>query len=80
MNRHASMNRISGTDGSEILGHLDANGQVYLINLNGIVFGQGAEVNVGGLVASTSMGARVWRSPCLERVTVTFDVDSTRTA
>ena len=40
-------------NGSEILGHLDANGQVYLINPNGIIFGQGAQVNVGGLVAST---------------------------
>jgi filamentous hemagglutinin family protein len=48
-----AVNRISGTNGSEILGHLDANGQVYLINPNGIVFGQGAQVNVGGLVAST---------------------------
>jgi len=48
-----AVNRISGTNGSEILGHLDANGQVYLINPNGIIFGKGAEVNVGGLVAST---------------------------
>src|ERR1700683_3327100 len=48
-----AVNRISGANGSEILGHLDANGQVYLINPNGIVFGQGAQVNVGGLVAST---------------------------
>ena len=48
-----AVNRISGTNGSEILGHLDANGQVYLINPNGIIFGKGAEVNVGGLIAST---------------------------
>jgi filamentous hemagglutinin family protein len=48
-----AVNRISGTNGSEILGHLDANGQVYLINPNGIIFSKGAEVNVGGLVAST---------------------------
>jgi filamentous hemagglutinin family protein len=48
-----AVNRIFSTNGSEILGHLDANGQVYLINPNGIIFGQGAEVNVGGLVAST---------------------------
>jgi trimeric autotransporter adhesin len=48
-----AVNRISGTNGSEILGHLDANGQVYLINPNGIIFGKGSEVNVGGLVAST---------------------------
>src|SRR3984885_14201956 len=48
-----AVNRISGTNGSQILGHLDANGQGYLINPNGIIFGKGAEVNVGGLIAST---------------------------
>ncbi|TAN66467.1 MAG: filamentous hemagglutinin N-terminal domain-containing protein, partial [Methylobacter sp.] len=48
-----AVNRIADTNGSQILGHLNANGQVYLINPNGIVFGKGAEVNVGGLVAST---------------------------
>jgi large exoprotein involved in heme utilization and adhesion len=32
---------------------LNANGQVYLINPNGVLFGKGAEVDVGGLVAST---------------------------
>jgi trimeric autotransporter adhesin len=48
-----AVNRISSTNGSQILGHLDANGQVYLINPNGIIFGKGAEVNVGGLIAST---------------------------
>jgi filamentous hemagglutinin family protein len=48
-----AVNRIVGTNGSSILGHLDANGQVYLINPNGVIFGKGAQVNVGGLVAST---------------------------
>lgn len=48
-----AVNRISDTSGTQILGHLNANGQVYLINPNGILFGQGAQVNVGGLVAST---------------------------
>lgn len=48
-----AVNRIVGSNGSQILGHLDANGQVYLINPNGIIFGKGAEVNVSGLVAST---------------------------
>ena len=47
-----AVNRILGTNGSQILGHLNANGQVYLIDPNGILFGQGAQVNVGGLVAS----------------------------
>ena len=48
-----AVNRILGSNGSEILGHLNANGEVWLVNPNGIVFGQGAEVNVGGLIAST---------------------------
>lgn len=48
-----AVNRIFDTNGTTILGHLNANGQVYLINPNGILFGQGAQVNVGGLVAST---------------------------
>ncbi len=48
-----AVNRIADTNGSQILGHLNANGQVFLINPNGVLFGQGAQVNVGGLVAST---------------------------
>jgi len=46
------LNRIWSADPSVIMGRLDANGQVYLINQNGILFGNGAQVNVGGLVAS----------------------------
>src|SRR6185369_13645824 len=42
-----------GPDPSSILGSLSANGKVFLVNPNGILFGQGAQVNVGGLVAST---------------------------
>ena len=48
-----AVNRILGTNGTQILGHLDADGEVYLVNPNGVIFGKGAEVNVGGLVAST---------------------------
>ena len=48
-----AVNRILGNSGSQILGHLEANGQVWLINPNGILFGAGAQVNVGGLTAST---------------------------
>lgn len=48
------LNRVSATGGiSQILGKLTANGQVYLINPNGILFGQGAAVNVNSLVASS---------------------------
>ncbi|PTR32557.1 filamentous hemagglutinin family protein [Luteibacter sp. OK325] len=48
-----AVNRILGNSASGIYGHLNANGQVWLINPNGVLFGQGAQVNVGGLVAST---------------------------
>ncbi|MDE2455859.1 MAG: filamentous hemagglutinin N-terminal domain-containing protein, partial [Burkholderiales bacterium] len=48
-----AVNRIADPNGSQIFGHLNANGQVYLINPNGILFGAGSQVNVGGLVAST---------------------------
>ncbi|RJG01220.1 filamentous hemagglutinin N-terminal domain-containing protein [Noviherbaspirillum sedimenti] len=47
------LNRIVGQDPSQILGALQSNGRVLLINPNGILFGHGAQVNVGGLVAST---------------------------
>jgi filamentous hemagglutinin family protein len=48
-----AVNRILGNTASEIDGHLNANGQVWLINPNGVLFGQNAQVNVGGIVAST---------------------------
>ena len=48
-----ALNRVLGSDASNILGSLSANGKVFLVNPNGILFGQGAQVNVGGLVAST---------------------------
>ncbi|MET1115438.1 MAG: filamentous hemagglutinin N-terminal domain-containing protein [Comamonas sp.] len=51
--RSVALNRVTGADPSQILGSLSSNGQVFLINPNGILFGKGAAVNVGGLVAST---------------------------
>jgi filamentous hemagglutinin family protein len=47
------LNRVVGSDPSSILGQLQANGRVFLINPNGIVFGPSARVDVGGLMAST---------------------------
>jgi len=48
-----TLNRITSGDASQILGHVSSNGQLWLINPNGILFGQGAQVNVAGLLAST---------------------------
>ena len=48
-----ALNRVLGTDPSVILGNLSAKGKVFLVNANGILFGKTANVNVGGLVAST---------------------------
>ena len=47
------LNRITGQDPSQILGALQSNGKVFLINPNGIVFGVGSQVDVSGLVASS---------------------------
>ncbi|MGV3627791.1 MAG: filamentous hemagglutinin N-terminal domain-containing protein [Betaproteobacteria bacterium] len=49
----AVLNRVTGQDPSAILGALQSNGRVFLLNPNGIVFGAGAQINVAGLVAST---------------------------
>ena len=48
-----ALNRIFDLNPSQINGKLTANGQVYLINQNGILFGTGAQVNTQSLVAST---------------------------
>lgn len=47
-----ALNRILDASGSQILGRIDANGQVILMNPNGVFFGANATVNVGGLVAT----------------------------
>jgi len=49
----AVLNRVVGIDPSVILGALQSNGRVFLINPNGILFGAGSQINVAGLVAST---------------------------
>lgn len=49
----AVLNRVVGQDPSQILGSLLSNGKVFLINPNGILFGQDARVDTAGLIAST---------------------------
>lgn len=48
-----TLNRVVGTTQSLIQGAMNANGQVFLINPNGVLFANGSQINVGGLVAST---------------------------
>ncbi|HCU84772.1 MAG TPA: hypothetical protein DGR15_05845, partial [Methylophilus sp.] len=45
--------RVIGNSRSEIMGTLNSNGSLFLINQNGVLFGHGSEVNVGNIVAST---------------------------
>ncbi|MGZ0217337.1 MAG: two-partner secretion domain-containing protein, partial [Acidimicrobiales bacterium] len=49
-----SLNRVTGGSSSNILGTLKSNGQVWLVNPAGVLFGAGATVDVGGLLATTT--------------------------
>ena len=49
-----TLNRVTGANISTIDGAIRANGQVWLLNPNGLLFGNGAVINVGGLLATTS--------------------------
>src|SRR5574337_656815 len=48
-----ALNRILDQNPSQIFGKINSNGQVFLINTHGIIFGATAQMNVGGLLAST---------------------------
>ncbi|HIJ37662.1 MAG TPA: filamentous hemagglutinin N-terminal domain-containing protein, partial [Rhodospirillaceae bacterium] len=49
-----ALNRVLGADASNLLGSLTANGQVWIVNPNGVMFGPKSQVNVAGLLATTS--------------------------
>jgi filamentous hemagglutinin family protein len=49
----AALFRSIGPSATKIFGSLTSNGNLFLINQNGVLFGQGAQVDVGGLVASS---------------------------
>ena len=49
-----TLNRITGNDPSSILGKLSSNGDLWLVNPNGVFFGKNSQVDVRGLVATTS--------------------------
>ncbi|PZP61044.1 MAG: hypothetical protein DI597_10735 [Pseudoxanthomonas spadix] len=48
-----ALNRVLGGTTSQVLGELSGNGQVWLVNPNGVYFGKGAQVDVGGLLVSS---------------------------
>ena len=48
----AMLNRVLGANPSELLGQLNANGRVFLINPNGVVVGKDASINAMEFVAS----------------------------
>lgn len=48
-----ALNRIFQASPSQIFGNLSANGQIYLLNMNGFLFGSTATVNVGSLLVSS---------------------------
>ena len=47
------LGRVVGNNMSTILGNLNSNGSVYLVNQQGFYFGESAQINVNHLVAST---------------------------
>ncbi|WP_415891255.1 filamentous hemagglutinin N-terminal domain-containing protein [Neptuniibacter sp. SY11_33] len=49
----STLNRIHDQNPSQILGRVEGQGNVFLINPNGIVFGENSTVNLGSLVATT---------------------------
>ena len=49
----STLNRVQSADISQILGKMNATGQVFIINPSGILFGKTSQVNVGGIVATT---------------------------
>ena len=49
-----AINQVLGNSGSTIYGNLQSNGQIFLVNPNGVLFAKDSQVNVGSLVASTA--------------------------
>ncbi|MFN9253743.1 MAG: YDG domain-containing protein [Holosporaceae bacterium] len=49
-----AVNRVNSNDPSQIMGRLSANGNVVLINPNGVFFGRDSRVDVNGLIATTA--------------------------
>ncbi|MBK8039984.1 MAG: filamentous hemagglutinin family protein [Verrucomicrobiaceae bacterium] len=83
-----AFNRITDPSGnpSQILGNIESQGQVYVINQNGIIFGGASEVNTGSLTASalpinqTLVTNGLLNNPTSEFLFSSPDVPATATA
>jgi filamentous hemagglutinin family protein len=69
-NNSINLSRVIGGQRSDIFGKLSSNGQLMLINPNGVVFGINSRVDVHGLIATTNdirnqdfLANRFWPSP-----------------
>jgi len=49
----STLNRVTSSNPSNIYGQINSNGQVFLVNQNGIYFGENSSVNTAGFTAST---------------------------
>jgi len=49
-----TLNRVGSGGASQIYGSLTANGNIVIVNPNGVLFGRGSKVDVNGLIATTA--------------------------
>ncbi|MDD4955552.1 MAG: filamentous hemagglutinin N-terminal domain-containing protein, partial [Candidatus Omnitrophica bacterium] len=70
-----ALNRVTGANPSEIFGNINAqNGQVFIVNPNGIIFGSGSHVNAAGLVASTlQISDEDFKNPTFNNATKAYE-------
>jgi filamentous hemagglutinin family protein len=48
-----TLNRVLDNNPSQIMGRINAPGQVFIVNPNGVLFGASSQVDVGGLLVTT---------------------------
>ena len=69
----AALNRVLGGNPSQLLGSLQANGQIFLVNPNGILVGSQGSIDAQSFIAST---LDISNESFLGRANMTFEGDS----